>query len=109
MTFFSIYSTDSLDFVDKEINYKSGDYLKGTKYRNLSCPLHARWCIRKTVLKVQTADWKIAWYLKKNKLYYHLESKTQPSTEQSVALSSSVAYEKLIHKLHNRLNIFEVA
>lgn len=65
MTFFSIYSTDSLDFVDKEINYKSGDYLKGTKQRNLSCPLHARWCIRKTVLKVQTADWKIAWYLKK--------------------------------------------
>lgn len=46
---------------------------------------------------------------KKKKSYYHWKSETQPPTEQSVALSSSVAYEKLIHKLHNRLNIFEVA
>lgn len=49
------------------------------------------------------------WKKKNNKSYYHWKSEIQPSIQHSVALSSSVAYEKLIHKLHNRLNIFEVS
>lgn len=65
--------------------------------------------LEKLCLKSKQQIGKLLGIWKKNKLYYHLESKTQPSTERSVALSSSVAYEKLIHKLHNRLNIFEVA
>lgn len=51
MTVFSIYSTNSLDSVEKK--YKSGDYLKGTKQRNLSCRVCVRWYVGKTVLKAK--------------------------------------------------------
>lgn len=48
MTFFSIYTTDSLDSVEKKINYKSRDCLKGIKWRNISGPADVRWYAGKT-------------------------------------------------------------
>lgn len=65
MTFFSIYSTVSLDFMDKKII--KVEIISRTPRRKISCLVCARWYIRKTVLKVQTPDWKIAWYLEKKK------------------------------------------
>lgn len=65
------------------------------------------WCVLDVILeklcsKSKQQIGKLLDILMKKKKY-HLEGKTQPSIEQSVSLSSSVAYEKLMHKLHNRL------
>lgn len=60
MTFFSIHSTDSLDYIDKKII--KVEIFSGAENREISSLMWAGWYIRKNilVLKVQRADWKIA-------------------------------------------------
>lgn len=62
------------------------------------------------MFKAQRIVWNSALISAKRITSSNWKSETQPSTEEwLVSLSSSVAYEKLKYKLHNRLNILEVA